>query len=143
MSSLTFDGVALTGPIKCEDLSVLRGAMFRGESRLLPGAPGRRFLQKRLDELAETLTWRVSGLTTPANVVNSDPVLGVEENLEYYRALFTSADALDPTGVAVSLSFGGDTFTGTAQVGDYAQQRTGPMSAVILTRLVIATGVLT
>lgn len=141
--TLTWDGEALSGPIVCEDLSLLRAFATRGGNRVMPGAAGRRALAPVRDQIDVTLVWSVTGRFAPlTGTPHDDREVGLEENLEHYRALFTSAG--DAEGEhAISLAFAGDSFTGGAQLRDYAQARTGPETARILTRLTIAAGELT
>lgn len=133
MVAITIDAVAITGPIRCEDPTVLRNFVRRGQNRILPRTPGRRATSLVLDQLDETLTFRVDGLHDHTGAVNADMETGLEENLEYYRAAF------QPT-VTITLDYAGDTFTGDAQIPEYAQARTGPISGVIIARVVIPAG---
>lgn len=137
---LNWDGEDLEGPIVCEDLAPLRSFATRGANTLLPGAPGTSPNAPLMDELDVTLTWFVSGRFDPAGTPNADQEIGVEENLEHYRTLFTTGQ--DPaTGEHdIVLSFAASTFTAGAQLRDYAQARTGPTTARIITRLIIAAG---
>lgn len=136
MVAISIDTEALAWPpIKCDDPAVLRNFVRRGQNRIMPGATGTRRVTLILDQLDETLTFKVSGLTTSAGTPNADMVTGLEENLEHYRTLF-----LPDIAHAVSLSYAGDTFTGEAQIPESAQVRTGPLSAVIVARFVITAG---
>lgn len=136
MVAISIDAEALNPPaIKCDDPTVLRNFVRRGENRVMPGADGRRRTALVLDQLDETLTFKVTGLTTPAGTPNVDMIVGVEENLEHYRTLF-----LPDIAHAISLTYAGDTFTGEAQIPESAQVRTGSFSAVIVARFVIYAG---
>lgn len=135
---LIFDGVTLDGPIACEDLGIVRNVVTRGENRLLPLAVGARPLAPIRDQLSDTLTWFVRG--TP-NVLDipQDPEDGIVENTEFYRALFTSPG--DAEGEhTIELHLTDFVFDGTMQIVEYAQARTGPITATILTRFRIPSG---
>lgn len=139
MEALTFDGVLLTGPIKCRDLSPLRDFAVRGSNRVFPGAAGQRSTTLVRDQLDRTFDWIVTGLTESDGTPYVDPATGVEQNLEFYRGLFTTGGLH-----AVSLSFAGSTFTASdVQVADYAQARTSWATATIITRLIVPSGQLT
>lgn len=135
---LTWDGEELSGPIVCEDLSPLRNVAVRGTNVPIPGVAGSLRTPRRPDELDVTLVWMVSGRFDPDGDRHTSQDLGVELNLEHYRALFTTGADPDDGSHAVSLAFAGQTFDGDAQLNDYAQRRTGPGTATILTRLVLA-----
>lgn len=137
--SLTVDGELLSGPIKCEDLSLLRNFVRRGANRPLPRVTGRRTSSRLpIDELNETLTFKIDGMSEPDGTPYADPKEGVELNLEHYRALFEASVLHD-----VVLAFAGTTFSGEVQIPDYAQQRTGPLSAIAIARFVVPAGSLT
>lgn len=136
--SLTVDAELLTGGIKCDDLSGLRNYMRRGANRRFPNTDGSRAsTQLLLDELDETLTFRVNGLKDWLGATNADPALGLETNLNHYRGLFAPVVIHD-----IDLAFGGSTFSGEAQTPDYAQQRTGPFTALVIVRFIVPAGVL-
>jgi hypothetical protein len=134
---LIFDGETLDGPIVCEDLGVLRNLATRGGNRVMPGAPGQRATDPVRDELEETLVWFVAGTTDPTGTPQ-EPIAGVADNLEFYRDLFTTGGEH-----ALELHLEGGVFEGTMQVVEYAQRRTGPQSATILTHVRVPSGVLT
>lgn len=138
---LIFDGVTLDGPIECEDLGVLRNFVTRGRNRTLPRAPGKRALVLVMDEIEETLVWFVKG-TPSVTDVPQDPIEGLVANREFYRNLFTSG------GSAVSehdieLHMEDFVFDGTLQVVEYAQPRTGPQTATLMTLVRVPSGELT
>lgn len=134
--ALTFDTELLDGPITCQSLSGLRDYAWRGENRILPKAPGRRRTTLILDQLDISLTWFVVGMTDYTGAPHTDPIEGVELNLEHYRALFYGGGAHD-----ISLAWAGDTFTSDdVQVPNYAGVRTGPLTATIITRIVVCGG---
>lgn len=137
---LTWDSEDLEGPIACEDLSVLRNFATRGSNLIMHGAVGARPYAPILDQLDVTLTWVVTGRLTPAGAAHPDQQTGVEANLEHYRELFTTGGDADTGEHVISLAFAGSTFTGLAQLREYAQVRTGPGTARILTRLSVADG---
>lgn len=137
---LTWDSEELSGSIVCEDLAVLRSFATRGSNRTMPGAAGTRALAPVLDELDVTLAWAVTGRFDWNGSPYADPETGVEQNLEHYRSLFTTGADPDTGEHDISLAFAGSTFEAGAQLRDYAQTRTGPTTARILTRLVIAAG---
>lgn len=138
--TLTWDGEELSGCIEGEDLGLLRNYMTRGRNRVLPGAPGTRSLPPVMDELDVSLVWSVNGRFAPiTGTPHADREVGVEQNLEHYRTLFTTG--ADPDGLHdVSLAYAGTTFEGAAQLREYAQVRTGPTTARIITRLIVTAG---
>lgn len=139
---LTWDSEELEGPIVCEDLSALRNYATRGSNLVMPGVAGARPYAPIMDQLDVTLVWVVTGLFAPDGTPHTDQQIGVELNLEHYRGVFTTGG--DPAGEHdITLSFASSTFTGEAQLRDYAVVRTGPGTARILTRLSIAAGELT
>lgn len=137
---LTWDGEELSGPITAEDLGLLRAYMTRGGNVTMNGAPGTRPYAPIMDQLDVTLVWSVTGRFDPDGDPHANQELGVEQNLEHYRTLFTTGgDAL--TGEHdIILAYAGGTYEGGAQLWDYAQIRTGPGTARIVTRLVVAAG---
>lgn len=138
---VVFDGVELTGPIECEDPGVLRDIDTRHRNRLLPKAPGTRPLEPIMDELDRTLAWSVTGRIDPNGTPHADREVGVEENLEFYRSLFDPRGGVAGTGLYdIELRFAGTSYVGSAQVEQYGQVRTGPTTARIITRLIIAAG---
>jgi len=140
---LIFDSVSLEGPIEAEELDPLRNLAYRWENRIFPGAPGQRPIEPLADQLVETLTWKVTGRFDPDGDPHADREVGVEENLEYYRALFNSPGTAGTGEHDVELHYGGKVLTGGCQVVNYGQVRTGPETAVIVTQLVIAASELT
>lgn len=138
--TLTWDSEELSGAIVCEDLGLLRAVMTRGANLVMPGAVGARPYAPTMDQLDVTLVWSVTGRFDSTGAPHENQETGVEQNLEHYRALFTTG--ADPaTGEHdVSLSYAGTTYTGGIQVWDYAQVRTGPTTARIVTRIVVAAG---
>lgn len=139
--TVVFDGVTLDGPITCEDASILRDIVTRHRNRMFPHAQGTRPIEPVMDELDRTLTWFVSGRTDPTDTPYADRETGVEENLEFYRALFDPRGGTAGTGeYPIELHYAGDVFEGSAQVLQYAQVRTGPTTARIITRLIISAG---
>lgn len=140
---LTWDAEELSGPITCEDLGLLRAFMVRGANLTMPGAVGTRPFAPVMDELDVTLVWSVDGRFAPVTgTPHADRGIGVESNLEHYRTLFTTGG--DPTTGEhdISLAYAGQTYEGGAQVWGYAPVRTGPTTARIVTRLVVAAGAL-
>jgi hypothetical protein len=133
--SITFDTELLTGAIKCDDETVLRNFARRGSNRILSGAPGQRQNALLLDQLDETLTFKIDGRVDYTGSPHSDMVAGLEENLEHYRALFLP-DVLHD----ISLDYAGSTFTGEVQTPEYAHARTGPISGVAIVRFIILAG---
>lgn len=137
--TLTWDTEELSGCIVGEDLGLLRNFVTRGQNLRVPGKPGTLPLAPIMDELDVTLTWSVTGRFDPDGLPHMDRETGVEANLEHYRELFTTG--ADADGFHdISLAYAGSTFAGSAQLREYAQARTGPETARILTRLVITTG---
>lgn len=137
--TLTWDSEELSGPIECEDLGVLRNFVTRGSNLILPGAPGTLPIAPIQDELDVTLVWLVSGRFDPDGTPHVNQELGVEQNLEHYRDLFTTGADADGQH-DISLAYAGATFEGEAQLRDYAQARTGPGTARIITRLIVTAG---
>lgn len=136
MVAISVDAEALVPPaIKCEDPTVLRNFIRRGENRVMPGANGRRRVSLPLEQVDEPLTFKVTGLATPAGTPNADIITGLEENLEHYRTLFLPDIVHD-----IVLTYAGTTFTGEAQIPEYAQARTAPASAIVIARFVISAG---
>ncbi len=141
---LTFDSVDLVRSINALDLAPLRNWVTRYANVVMPGAAGTRPYPPVPDELDVDITWRLKGSThVLTGAPHSDKQVGVEINMEACRTLFKSnADAT--TGEHdVELHFAGLVLTGDAQVLDYAQVRTGPFTAILITRLLIAAGELT
>lgn len=138
---LIFDGVTLDGPIECEDLGVLRNMVFRGKNRLYPGASGRRPLRLVMDELEETLVWFVRG-TPDVNGDPQDPEDGLVANREFYWNLFGGGGDGQTSEHEIVLHMADFVFDGTLQVVEYAQPRTGPQTATILTLVRVPSGVL-
>lgn len=135
-------GVALgTHAIRPEDLTPLRGAMYRGANQLLVGARGRKPIAPILDQLDVTVRWKINGIWTPDGVVNANPAAGADANLETYRAAM--CDSADPdTGEkdwTLHLS-DGTSIDAPVQCWDWSPVRTGPASFVVVTRLVVASG---
>lgn len=140
---LTWDGEDLDGCIVCEDLAVLRNFATRGGNLVMPGANGSRPYAPVLDQLDTTLTFAVTGRFDSDGSPHADREVGVEQNLEHYRDLFTTGGDPDTGEHDISLSFAGSAFTGAVQVWEYAQARTGPTTAKILVRVTVAAGALT
>lgn len=137
---LVFDNENLDGPITCTDLSPLRSIVYRHANLVMPGAAGARPYAPVRDQLAVTLEFKVTGRLVPGGGVHDDPTVGVEANLEHYRSLFTSGGDEMTGEHDIELHYAGAVFEGTAQVGNYAQARTGPQTANILVQLVVADG---
>lgn len=136
MVALTIDTVPISGAIRCDDPLPLRNIVRRfAGNRLLPRASGRRRLSMLLDQVDETLTFKVNGLVDNTGAPNADPVTGVEANLEFYRALF-----LPDIAHALTLDYAGTSFAGEVQIPESSQVRTGPLSALIVARFVIPAG---
>lgn len=139
--TVIFDGVTLDGPIECEDPSPLRDIDTRGANIPIAGVDGIIPVEHRPDELDRTLTWYVNGRIDPEGAAHPDREIGVEQNLEFYRDLFDPRGGAAGTGeYPIQLEFAGATYAGTAQVIQYGQVRTGPTTATIITRLLIAAG---
>lgn len=141
--TLTWDDEELSGEITCEDLGVLRAFVTRGANLTMHGAPGTRPYAPIEDELDTTLVWSVTGRFDPDGTPHANQELGVELNLEHYRTVFTTgADPTTGEHDAV-LSYAGGTWEGGIQLKEYAPVRTGPGTAKIVTRVVVAAGHLT
>lgn len=138
--TLTWDGEELAGAITAEDLGLLRAFATRGANLPMGGVPGTRPYAPIMDELDVTLVWTVVGRIDPDGVPHTDREVGVEQNAEHYRTLFTTGG--DPvTGEHdVSLAYAGGTYIGLAQLREHAVVRTGPETVKIVTRLIIADG---
>lgn len=137
---LVFDGEELDGPIAAEDLSPLRSASFRGSNRVLPGVEGRMATPRRIDALDQTLVFAVTGRFDTTGAPHADREIGLEQNLEHYRALFTAPGDPDTGEHPVELRYAGAVFTGGIQVNDYTSVRTGPETAQIVLRVNIPAG---
>lgn len=139
---LTWDGEVLQvmGCITCEDLSSLRSYMTRGVNLTMPGAIGTRPYAPVLDQLDVSLVWPVRGLFAPDGSPHVDRQVGVELNLEHYRTVFTTGADPDTGEHDIILAYAGQTFTGGAQLREYAQVRIGPDDGRIVTRLTVASG---
>lgn len=141
---VVFDGVTLDGPIECDDPGVLRDIDTRNGNKVFPLAAGTRALEPIMDELDRTLTWSVMGRVDPDGNPHEDREAGVEENLEFYRALFDPRGGEAGTGLYdIVVHFAATSYEGQAQVVQYGQARTGPTTARIVTRLIITAGELT
>ncbi len=140
--TLTWDGEELSGCIVCDDLSPLRAFATRGSNTLYPGRSGRTPNPVRRDQLDVTLAWTVTGRFDPDGLPHADREVGVEQNLEHYRTLFTTGADPDTGEHDISLAYAASVFQGTAQLREYAPVRTGPGTATIITRLSIAAGIL-
>lgn len=138
--TLTWDGEELSGPITCEDLGLLRRFVTRGANLTMNGAAGTRPYAPIRDELDVTLVWSVDGRFDPDGNPHADREVGVEQNLEHYRTLFTTgADPL--TGEHdILLAYAGQTYEAGAQLREIAPVRTGPTTARLVTRLIVADG---
>jgi hypothetical protein len=135
---LVFDTIPLTGPIVPEELDPLRNLAYRWENLTMHGAEGTRPYAPIPDQLVEMITWKVTGRFDPAGTPHADREQGVEENLEYYRALFTAPGDAGTGEHDLELHYAGTVYAGLCQVVNYGQSRTGPESGVIVTQFVIA-----
>lgn len=129
-----------TPAIQPYDLLPLRAMMFRGANLPMGDADGTRPYKPVLDELDVTIRWYLKGFHDPDGVPFADYRNGVDENLEFYRALFN--DDQDPTTgeKTYTLHLATKTLTAPIQCWSWDPVRTGPATATILTRLVIADG---
>lgn len=137
---LVFDGEELNGPIAAEDLSVLRAATFRGRNGLRPYVAGSVPRKRWLDGLDQTIVFSVTARTDPDGTPHTDREVGLEQNLEHYRTLFTTGGDDDTSEHEVELHYAGTVFAGMLQVDDYASVRTGPETARIVLRVAVAGG---
>lgn len=125
---------------RAKDLLQLMGRSDRGNNRVMPGAEGQRALRGVMDQIDEPVTWYVDGRTKWDGTAHSSAASGLIQNLNYYRAaFFDQADAT--TGlVAGTLTLANGTVTANIQVRDWDQVWTGPMSATVVTRIVVPDG---
>lgn len=144
---MTSDSYLTIGTVVCnqdafraKDLLPLMGETSRGSNRILPRAVGQRGLRRTRDQIDEAITWYVDGRRDPGGTVYASPASGLIQNLNYYRnAFFDQANA--STGlVGGTLTLANGTVTANIQVWDWDQVWTGPMSATVVTRIVVPAG---
>lgn len=139
--AVTFDSEVLEHAIECEDPTPLRDIETRLHNQELPYVDGEVPFEPYLAGLDRTLTWLVNGRVDYTGTPHADREQGASDNLEHYRTLFDPRGGTAGTGqYSISLDFGSTTFSGLAQVKSYAAVRTGPTTAKIVTRLIIASG---
>ena len=137
---LIFNNVTLDGPIAAEDLSQLRAVLKRGANDTLPYVDGDVSLPTRIAALDVTLTWFVTGRTDPNGTPYGDWEVGVEQNVEFYRTLFTTGADVETGEHEIDLHRAGSVFTGFAQVKAFSAIRTGPSTQTLVTRMIVAAG---
>lgn len=140
---LEIDGEPTATPaIQPEDLDPLLGEEDRDDNDVVPYVHGRNAFPGWLEQVDEIITWYVNGLRDPNGVAHADPWDGLDENLEYYRALFR--DNVDAAGrKPIELHKGTRILEGLMQCRRWRPVRTGPVTATVVTRLVIPAGRLT
>lgn len=97
-------------------LPLRRAAPKVGGNRPIPGAAGRRYVPRELDELSVALTQRINGRQDTDGTPFDDWVEGARVNLDEYLAV-----VVDPL-IARAVTFHryeGDTATGTIMVEDF------------------------
>lgn|GEM_PF-4513023 len=143
---MTADSYLTIGTVVCNqdafrpaDLVPLLGRTTRGSNRIFPTASGRRGLAPRRDQIDVSLSWYVDGRTNQAGNPQA-AAAGLLNNLNYYRAAFQDqADAT--TGLTVgTLTLANGNVTASIQVWDWSPVWTGPMSATVVTRIVVPAG---
>lgn len=138
---LVIDSEDVDGPdIIAEDLMGFRAAMYRGANLTMSGAVGQRPYAPILDALEVSVNFRINGFTSYSGTPSSDPQDTLDLNVEHYRALFCDGgDALtgekDYTLVLPSRSL-----IAPVQCWDFSPVRTGPATATVVTRLIVAAG---
>lgn len=79
-------------PMRCSawwitDLSPIWGfPALRGENQIVPGAPGRRAVQRRMDEGTYVMPLQVIGDVNASGGTNANPFTGLRANLEHLWA---------------------------------------------------------
>lgn len=125
---------------KARDLLQLMGRSNRGSNRVMPGAEGQRATRGVLDQIDEPVTWYVNGRRDWAGTINADIGSGLIANLNYYRSAFFDQHSPTTGMVAGTLTLPNGTVTANIQVWDWDQVWTGPMSATVVTRIVVPAG---
>ncbi len=69
----------------------------RGSDRIIPGAAGVRPYRRRLTVTEFDIEMVITGFVDPAGVVNADPWVGLEENINALKALVTDSPDADGT----------------------------------------------
>lgn len=111
----------------------------RGENEPMPYADGEIAYYGFLSGIDDTFEWRINGFWTPAGAVNADVSDGLDDNLEFYRALFR--DGGDAAGrKTVTLHTGNRALGGLMQCRRWVPVRTGPGTMTVVTRLVVPAG---
>lgn len=124
------------------DLSGLLSESTRGDNEVLPYVEGQVEYLPWLDQIDETIEWKVNGFWTVAGALATDVSDTLDDNIEHYRALFR--DDADAVGrVEVELHTGNRVLSGLMQCRRWQPVATGFGTATVLTRLVVGAGRLT
>lgn len=140
---LEIDGETTATPaIKHHDLDPLLSQEDRDDNDTVPYLHGRNAFIGWREQVDEIITWHINGFRDPDGVTIANPLDGLEENIEYYRALFR--DDVDAAGrKPIELHKGAVVYEGLMQCRRWRPIRTSPGTADVITRLVIPAGQLT
>lgn len=140
---LEIDGEPTATPaFQHQDIDPLLGEEDRDDNEIVPYVHGRNAFPGWLEQVDETITWKVNGFHDPDGVPHADPWDGLEANIEYYRALFR--DDVDSAGrKPIELHKGAVVRTGLMQCRRWRPVRQSAPTALVVTRLVIPAGRLT
>lgn len=140
---LEVEGTSLDTPaIRAEDLTGLRARMLRGANLTMNGAIGTRPYAPILDELEATVRWKLNGFREPDGTPYADPQQGLDENLELYRAAFMDGADATTGEKDFTLHLATEDLTAPIQVWSWDPVRSGPGTMIVVTRLVVAGGLL-
>lgn len=145
MNHLELDSVHIQyKAMGARDLRPLLGnRTLRGGNRTMPGAVGTRPLAGVLDEIDVSIEWVVTGQTDETGAPNADMEEGLSANLAYYQDLFMNSGDATTGLVDAVLHMPDDDYVAEIQCRAWSEVWTGPISAVVVTRLVVPAGLWT
>ena len=125
---------------KAVDLIPLLGSESRGSNRVLPGAFGQRPLTPVRDQVDVAVTWYADARYNPGGTLIGPGTGNLYTVLAYYKSAFLNQANATTGNVAGTLTLANGTVTANMQVWDWSPVWSGPMSATVVTRIVVPDG---
>lgn len=126
---------------KAADLLPLRGnRSHRGSNRILPTGGGQRPHAPVRDQIDVAVEWYVDARYNYGGTLVGPSGGQLYKNLDYYRGAFLDQGAASTGLMAGTITLASGTVTANVQCWDWSEVWTGPMSARVVTRLVVPDG---
>lgn len=141
---LEIDGVPLSTPgWEClNPMDMRKGPATRGKDRVIPGAAGTRGKLRRPAPTKHQLQFVVVGDQSSDGTVNTDPVVGLDVNLQALRDLTDATGIGVPAKEAILHLPSGGTLSGDIHIELFDWQYEGPSAASATMDITILAGAL-